>query len=93
MRVITPQPHDRHADRVPANVRHADAGKVFPLNVPGTVQVGVDLMAARATPKDGLRQPVTAMHMPPLTATLAGMPGIDGLHDRADSLRLVGDKA
>jgi hypothetical protein len=87
------QPHDRQVDGLPANIGLADAGKVFPDDIPGAVQVGIDLVSALSAPKDGLRRPIAAMHMPTLAATLAGVSGTDGLHDRADGLGFVGDKA
>jgi hypothetical protein len=66
---------------------------VFPGDLPGTVKVGVDLVSARLAPKEGLRRAVAPMHMSTLAATLAGVPGVDGLHDRADILSFVGGEA
>jgi hypothetical protein len=59
---------------------------VFPGDIPGTVKVGVDLPSACLAPKEGLRRAVAPMDMSTLAATLAGVPGVDGLHDRADIL-------
>jgi hypothetical protein len=86
-------PHDRRVDGLPANIGLADAGMVFPGYVAGCVQVGIDLISALATPKEGLRRAITPMHVPTLAATLARVPGVDGLHDRAGCLSFVGDKA
>jgi hypothetical protein len=66
---------------------------VFPGDIPGTVKVGVDLVSARLATKEGLRRAVAPMHMSTLAATLAGVPGVDGLHDRADILSFVGGEA
>jgi hypothetical protein len=85
-------PHDRQADRLPANFGHADAGAVLPGYVPGTVQVSVNLVSALSAPKEGLRRAVAPMHMSTLVATLARVPGIDSLHDGANCFSLVGDE-
>jgi hypothetical protein len=82
-------PHDRQADTLPTSFGLADAGKVFP----GCVQVGVNLTSARSAPKQGLRRTVAPMPVTTLAAILAGAPGIDGDHNGARRLSLVGERA
>jgi hypothetical protein len=86
-------PHDRQADTLPTSFGLADAGKVFPGCVAGCVQVGVNLTSARSAPKQGLRRTVAPMPVTTLAAILAGAPGIDGDHNGARRLSLVGERA
>ena len=84
------QSHDRHVDRVPAETGYTGIGKVLPFDVPGSVEIGVDLIAARQTQKKRLRGSVLPVDETAPGTPLTGLPGIDGFNTGTNLFGLVG---
>ena len=82
--------YDRHVDRVPAEARHASLGKVLPFDVPGSIEIGVDLIATGKAPEDRLCRPVPLVNKPALGAPLRRVTGIDSFNAGASLFGLVG---
>ncbi len=82
----------RLVDGQPAGPRPAGAGTVRGGDVPGTVQVGMQRVAARATLKQGPGTAVGPRGMPASRAPLRGVPGVHLGHRTTPLLRLVRDE-
>lgn len=85
-------PHDRAVDRGPAKAGYTDRGKVLGRDVPGSIEVGVELVAALAAPEYRPGAPVVAGGMPAGVAHLGGMPGVYAGHRYALLIGLVLDE-
>lgn len=82
--------HDRQVDRLPAETGYTGIGKGLPGDVPGRVEIGVDLIAARQAQEKRPCRSVAPVHRSAPRTPLAGMPGIDGFNAGANLFGLVG---
>jgi hypothetical protein len=82
--------HDRHVDRVPAEARHASFGKVLPFDVPGSIPIRVNLIAAGQAQENRLSRSIPLMHEAASGAPLRRVTRIDANHFAPDFLCLVG---
>ena len=81
--------HDRQVDGLPAETGYTGIGNVLPGNVPGSIEIGVDLIATRQTQEKRLCRSVAPVHEAAPRTPLAGMPGIDGINPAASFFGLV----
>jgi hypothetical protein len=74
---------------VPAETGYTGIGKVLPFDVPGSIQVRIDLIATRQAEEERLCRSVPPVLEAAPRASLTGMPGIDGFHPGTNFFGLV----